>query len=204
MQLRIIPSLLIFIGSYLPLSLILLAQDVDYSTAIGETDKLTLGAICSTTLKNPHFSLSILFVCLVCFGFSLGALKVTTPKRFIRINEAKYIPTELMNYTLPYVVAFMSFDYQETGKFVGLIIFLGWMFIITHRAGQIILNPLLIVFGWRHYEIKYVSPDNTAELVGHALSKDKLEPEIDCKKTPLQDILIVKIVDMGNSTDDSN
>ena len=204
MQLRIIPSLLIFIGSYLPLSLILLAQDVDYSTVIGETGKLTLDAICSSTLKNPSFSLSILFICLICFIVSLGVLKVITPKRFIRIKEAKYIPTELINYTLPYVVAFMSFDYQETGKFVGLMIFLGWIFIITHRAGRVIFNPLLIVFGWRLYEVKYVVPGDTTEFVEHALSKDKLEPKIDCKKTPLQNILIIKIVDTQENTDVSN
>ena len=38
-----------------------------------------------------------------------------------------------MNYTLPYVVSFMSIEYHDTGKFVGLIIFLAWMFWITYR-----------------------------------------------------------------------
>jgi hypothetical protein len=53
-----------------------------------------------------------------------------------------------MNYVLPYVVSFMSIDYQVTGKFVGFLIFLGWMFLITYKSGQIMLNPLLTVFGW--------------------------------------------------------
>ena len=96
-----------------------------------------------------------------------------------------------MNYTLPYVVSFMSFGYQETGKFVGLIVFLGWMFLISHRSGQVILNPLLIVFGWRHYEIKYIFAGDSRELNAKALSKDTLEPGMHCNQTFLQDILVV-------------
>jgi hypothetical protein len=90
----------------------------------------------------------------------------------MHLIEVKYVPADLMNYTLPYVVSFMSIEYQDTGKFIGLIIFLGWMFWITFRAGQIILNPLLIAFGWRLYDIKYRYAGSQNLYSGFALVKD--------------------------------
>ena len=193
MQLRLIVSLMIFLGSYFPLSLILLAQDLDYSVFNADSNKSTLEAICNVTLKHPAFSLSILGICLVCLSISIIVLHAVAPKTPIQIRDATYVPTELMNYTLPYIVSFMSIDYQQTEKFIGLMIFLAWMFLITHRSGQTFMNPVLIVFGWRHYEIKYKFIGDGEDFVGSALSKDRLEPNTFCKQRSFQDILIVKI-----------
>ena len=62
-----------------------------------------------------------------------------------------------MNYTLPYIVSFMSFGYDQEGKFIGIVIFLTWIFWITYKSGQIILNPILVAFGWKLYEVTVVS-----------------------------------------------
>ena len=97
-----------------------------------------------------------------------------------------------MNYTLPYVVSFMSLDYQEVGKFIGLIIFLGWMFTITYRSGQLILNPLLIVFGWRLYEIRYVFPGDETERIARVLSTEQLQPATRYKQAIIQEVMIIK------------
>ena len=97
-----------------------------------------------------------------------------------------------MSYTLPYVVSFMSLDYQDTGKFVGLLIFLGWMFLITYRSGQLILNPLFSVLGWRLYEVKFAFPGNEGEYTGRALSRVLLEPGKRYGHSAVQDISIIK------------
>ena len=193
MKLRLFASLLVFLGSYFPLSLILLAQDIDYSVFTLDDDKSQLEAICNLTLKNPDFSLTILGICCFCFLASLVAINCILPKTPIRIKEATYVPAELMNYTLPYIVSFMSTDYQQTEKFVGLLIFLGWMFLIIHRSGQTFMNPLLIVFGWRHYEVTYNFAGGDQDYVGNALSKDRLAPNIFCKQRMYQDISIVRV-----------
>lgn len=65
------------------------------------------------------------------------------------------MPADLMNYVLPYVVSFMSLDYSETSKFLGFFIFLAWIFWITYKSGQVVLNPVLVAFEWKYYEIKY-------------------------------------------------
>lgn len=46
----------------------------------------------------------------------------------------------------------MGISYDETEKLFGFGVFLLWMFAITYKSGQIIMNPLLLMFGWKLYE----------------------------------------------------
>ena len=193
MQLRIYAATLIFVGSYFPLSLILLAQDINYSYILNATNTDALSSGCGAILKNPNFSIPMVASSFVCFILTIVALHLATPKALIKLTDAKNVPANLMNYTLPYVVAFMSFDYHEIGKFVGILIYLGWMFLISYRSGQVILNPLLIVFGWRYYELKYMFAGDSREFSSRALSKDVLEPGMHCKQTAVQDILVLQV-----------
>lgn len=194
MKLRFPAALILFIGSYLPLSLILLAQDFRYEILDGRLcwpfgDQ---SATCELPFRNSGYSITIFIVCLVCFFGTLFVLRSINPKRPIDVQETKYIPAELMSYTLPYVVSFMSLEYQETGKFIGILIFLGWIFLISHRSGQLILNPLLIAFGWRLYEIKYTYPGDAKGYFSRALSKESLEPGSRYNHTIIQDAIIVR------------
>jgi hypothetical protein len=185
---------MIFLGSYLPLALILLVQDVNYRI-LGNGFCWHFWArdsACVIPLAHPKYSLSILFICAISFCLSLLALSMSRPKLPVEITEVKYIPAELMSYTLPYVVSFMSIGYQETGKFAGLTIFLVWMFWITHKSGQLLLNPVLTVFGWRLYEIKYVFPGDIKLRSGRALSKGNIESGRRYPHVVIQDIVILR------------
>ena len=96
-----------------------------------------------------------------------------------------------MNYTLPYVVSFMGLDYQDGGRFFGFAVFLLWMFWISHKSGQIILNPLLIAMGWRLYEMKYKFSGSANSHSAYALVKGYISQGT-YKQWPLQDIQIIK------------
>ncbi|MDX5997051.1 hypothetical protein HRJ35_07595 [Shewanella oneidensis MR-1] len=48
----------------------------------------------------------------------------------------------------------MGISYEAPEKLLGFAVFLFWMFAITYKSGQIIMNPLLLMFGWRLYEAK--------------------------------------------------
>ncbi|NGO54535.1 hypothetical protein [Allomesorhizobium camelthorni] len=183
--------MLIFVGSYFPLSLILLAQDYRYEW-LAASVCVPFSDGCVMPFRNAGFSITLFALCLGCFLLSIAAIATVQPKTSIDIIESKYVPAELMSYTLPYVVSFMSLEYQETGKFVGLIIFLGWMFLITYRSGQLILNPLLIVFGWRLYEVKYSFPADNAERIGRVLSKVPIEPNHRYRQSTIEEIMVVK------------
>jgi hypothetical protein len=196
MQLRLLPSALIFLGSYLPLAVILLAQDFQFSF-IGRPlcgTFLKQGSGCELPLGHPVFSLAILFLCAASFVISLSALSAVRPKMPLEIVEAKYIPAELMSYTLPYVVSFMSIGYQEIGKFVGLVVFLAWMFWVTYKSGQLILNPVLVAFGWRLYEVSYKFPGDTRVWNGRALASGAIESMKTYPHAVVQDVIVVKVL----------
>ena len=191
MQFRFLTALIVFIGSYLPLSLILLAQNFDFAAPDQRFCWPINEAGCTLPIKSPIFSIGMFALTLLCFGVTLIALRAIRPSIDVEVIEAEYVPTDLMNYTLPYVVSFMSIDYQETGKFIGFIVFLAWMFWITHRAGQVILNPVLIAMGWRLYSISYRFAGSQNVFKTSALAKGHLTPG-NHKQYPLQEIQIIK------------
>jgi hypothetical protein len=190
MQFRFLPAFVVFVGSYLPLSLILLAQNFDYS-AISQSRCWPIENNCILPIRSPIFSIGLLLFTLLCFALTLIFLRLVRPSHDIEVATVEHIPTDLMNYTLPYVVSFMSIDYQDTGKFIGFLVFLAWMFWITFKAGRIILNPVLIAFGWRLYNVTFTSVGDEKVLSSNALVHGILEAGTQ-KKYPLQDILIVK------------
>jgi hypothetical protein len=193
MKLRVMAAACIFLGSYLPLSLILLAQNYDYAYAHAPFcwDIFRSRSGCVLPLKNPSFALGIFLICLGCFAVTLAALKLARTKRSIVVVECKHVPAELMNYVIPYVVSFMSIDYQDVGKFVGLLIFLGWMFWITYKSGQIILNPLLTAFNWRLYELTYRDSGQSSLHSGIALSHIQLVVQGQYQHAKIQDVIII-------------
>lgn len=192
MQPRLLASIIIFLGSYFPLSLILLAQDFRYAFLKNPFCVEFWRENCELPVQNPHFSVPILIICLACFVASLLALRLAKPNKSINPREVKPIPAELMSYTLPYVVSFMSLEYQETGKFIGVIIFLVWMFLITHRSGQIILNPMFIVFGWQLKEIKYSYPGNENIHTGRILSNSDISTKDTLRVNTIQNVMVMR------------
>ena len=68
----------------------------------------------------------------------------------------------------------MGISYDSPEKLLGFAFFLLWMFAITYKSGQIIMNPLLLMFGWRLYEAKIWIGDECREV--RVLKKGKLLP----------------------------
>lgn len=193
MQLRIWIAATLFVGSYFPLAIILLVQDFDYSYINNDIciRFWAKDAQCILPFRHPWISISIFGMGLICFLVTFVVLSAVRPKRSITILTAKYVPTELMNYTLPYVVSFMGVGYQDTGKFLGVLVFLFWIFLITHRSGQIILNPVLIAFGWRLYDITYSFAGDNNKQHNLALAKGYIDLNNRYKYKFIQDVMII-------------
>ncbi|MCE9569954.1 MAG: hypothetical protein K8R10_08125 [Rhodocyclales bacterium] len=156
MQLKLIPAIALFLGSYFPLSVILLLQNMK-----GEywEQTICLSAQPLVTcelpqLVNPGRSLTLFVACFISLAVFFAVLRRIKGEHQLVVDEAKTIPNDLINYVFPYVVSFMGLDMGSTGKFYGFILFLGWMFAITYRSGQILMNPLLLVMGWQLYDLK--------------------------------------------------
>ncbi|WP_323666701.1 hypothetical protein [Pectobacterium punjabense] len=194
MKPRLLIAFAIFLGSYLPLSTILLVQDFDNKKALGQ---LCLNVItnqdCYMPLQKPWLSVGFLVLCLICFLFTWVALKLTKEGGTdIHIKTVKHTPSDLMNYVLPYIVSFMSIDYMQETKFIGFLIFLLWLFWLSYKSGQIILNPMLVVLNWRMYEITYNYPGNDRdEFSGVVLSNKILEPNTKSRTQNIQSVIVI-------------
>ena len=198
MHLRLWAAITIFLGSYLPLSIILLAQDFKYKYLKYDFcfDFWAEQSTCSLPFQNPYASLPIFFVCLFCFLITIITLSVIKLNNSSKIISSKYIPSELMNYTLPYVVSFMGMgaDYGEASpdKFIGIFIFMIWIFWITYKSGQIILNPVLVAFGWKLHEITYSFAGSSSQHTTTALIKGPIKVGDAVQHNWIQEVMIAK------------
>jgi hypothetical protein len=173
LQFRLIPAFLVFLGSYLPLAIILALQDVtEESWELGLCKDWEHCVLPSS--NHPYLSLLVIAVTLLCLLLTIKILSGIRYKYPITIIESKPIPSELISYSFPYIVSFIGVDYGATGKIAGLAVFLVWLFLITYRAGQIIMNPILLVLGWNLYEAK--ASINGHERIIKILSKTSLTP----------------------------
>jgi hypothetical protein len=193
MKPRIITALIVFFGSYLPLSVILLVLNFDSTVAKQGLCLKLLETECSLPLKTPVLSIGIFLLCLVCFVLTIFIIRlVRAHDHPVIIEESKHIPSELMSYVLPYVVSFMTIDYQDTSKLIGILIFLLWMFWVTFKSEQIIMNPMLTVLGWKLYDVKFKHQNDDQSYQGKLLSKYEVQPQATTEIGRFQDTMIVK------------
>ena len=159
MQFQIIPGFLIFLGSYLPLAIILAVQDIPsswWSRPVCTRNQALVGVCDFNPFATAPLSLAFLAVTGVAVLLAWSSLKKISYPFAVEVRRFKGIPNEVINYTFPYVVSFMGISYSEPQKLLGFGVFLLWMFAITYKSGQILMNPLLLIFGWRLYEVTIV------------------------------------------------
>lgn len=158
MRPRPLISIALFLGSYFPLSVILLLQDVKRSAwnlPICSPHEWFSGCYLPA-LETPARSLVLFSICAVSLAIFFGVLFSARPNHVLHVVSCKAVPNDLINYVFPYIVAFMVLDFADTGKYYGFWLFLVWMFLITYRSGQLLMNPILIVAGWQLYEIEAI------------------------------------------------
>ena len=193
MQLWIPSAAAIYLASYLPLSIILLAQDIDFASLGNGPCRWAdlLACNCVSPLQHPAWSVSLVALCVVCFAVSVWTLHQLPAKLPITVVESKHIPADLINYVVPYVLSFITISFDDNSKLLGFGIFLGWIFWITYKSGQIAMNPVLAVLGWKLFEVKYSHLNSPDVLTGRVLSRVILHPSQVYRHTALQDVMIV-------------
>lgn len=178
MELRLVFAAAIFLGSYLPLSIILLVQDLKVEL-ISRPFCSTLSRMsseCELPFNNSGLAIGFVLCCLVCFLTTIVVIWCKQEPQSITIIESKQIPTDLINYVVPYIVSFMSLEYSLLTKVMGFALFMVWVFWLSYKTGQVVLNPILIILGWKLYEIKYTYQNSPTERVDKALAKTEFRP----------------------------
>lgn len=190
MQFRLLSGFIIFIGSYLPLALILAVQDIPVSWWSNSFCNFSNIEDCLfNPFSNPRLSIAfILVTCISVVVSNVSLKKIAFPFEG-EVKSSKTIPNDIINYVFPYVVSFMGISYDTPEKLLGFSVFLIWMFAITYKSGQIIMNPLLLMFGWKLYEAKIQI--NNQERDVRVLSKGVLTPG-NYKFQSIQDFYISK------------
>jgi len=178
MELRLVFAAAIFLGSYLPLSIILLVQDLKVEL-ISRPFCSTLSRMsseCELPFNNSGLAIGFVLCSLVCFLTTIVVIWCKQEPQSITIIESKQIPTDLINYVVPYIVSFMSLEYSLLTKVMGFALFMVWVFWLSYKTGQVVLNPILIILGWKLYEIKYTYQNSPTERVDKALAKTEFRP----------------------------
>jgi hypothetical protein len=192
MQFQLLPGFLIFLGSYLPLAIILALQDVPaswWTRSICMPQALISGECDFNPFTNPGLSMTFLAVSVAAVILAWSSLKKVAYPFNIEVRRAKATPNEIINYTFPYVVSFMGTTYDDSQKLLGFCVFLLWMFAITYKSGQILMNPLLLILGWRLYEATIVINGEEKEV--RVLKPGALAPGSTAAQT-IQDFYILK------------
>jgi len=199
MQLRTTSAFALYLGSYLPLGLVLFVQDINPAEVRRGVcpPSAWFGGGCVVPLMHPWWAFGTVAVGIACLLLTMRTLQAIGTPTQIQVAEAKHIPADLINYAMPYIVSFMGLDFGSPTRLLGFGVFFIWIFWITHRSGQIVMNPILVVFGWRLYEIRYCFIGVEKPWLGRALFRGEVEPDRVYRKGSLQDVMIVRELQQG-------
>jgi hypothetical protein len=188
MKVKLLPAAFLFLGSYFPLSVILLLQDIA-EASWKKSICWSLQNCELPALMNSGRSLTLFILCSASLMVFLWLLRNLPSDHEVTVKDAKTVPNDLINYVFPYVVSFMGLDLGSDGKFYGFVVFLAWMFLITYRSGQILMNPLLLAMGWQLYELNIVTTKHDRTRM--ALSKSAVYPKDTLKCCYIQGMYIL-------------
>ncbi|MBO9356909.1 hypothetical protein GG851_23210 [Bordetella petrii] len=191
MQIKLIPAALLFIASYFPLALILAVQDIkeEYWQRPFCLDAKFWLKCELPEFGNPGLVYALVLVCFCSLVFFLWVLKHLNGSTEMIIEECKAVPNDLINYVFPYIVSFMGVELGSTGKVLGFGLFLLWLFLISYRSGQILMNPLLLAAGWQLYEVQADIEGKKRSL--RALSRNRVVPGKTLKSCLVQGIYVL-------------
>lgn len=150
-------AVIIFISGYIPLFIILIIKDINGDFIF----------------KNPVLSYSLIIISIVSGLFLYLVIKNLETGGFpIEITSVKHKSSEIVNYTIPYMISFFAFDLAKTQDLIVFIIFFVLLCVLSIRSQSIFLNPILAMFGYGLYECTYT--ENNVLKDGVFISHDDL------------------------------
>jgi len=179
---KLIPSIAIFISGYTPLFLIMMIKDINalvwwdytFSEALLGIEKVSIPY--GVFMKNSSVAIGLLSISVLSLVILFFVLRNITSNPFeITITSAKSRSSEVVNYTIPYMISFVAFDLSKWQDLLSLIIFLGILCLLSIRSQSIFINPILAALGYGLYDCSYTENDKPKECV--MLSKNDLAPD---------------------------
>ena len=168
----LIPSIAIFISGYTPLFLIMIIKDItglnwytyQFSSATLGFENITFPI--GFLMTNSSVVWGLVVVSVISLLMLRYVLKNITSNPFeITITKAKSRSSEVVNYTIPYMISFVAFDLSKWQHLLSLIIFLGILCLLSIRSQSIFINPILAALGYGLYDCSYTENEKAKECV---------------------------------------
>lgn len=159
---KIIPSIAIFISGYTPLFLIMIIKDIKnfcwYQKTLPEPvvgiEEIKIPYW--VQLSNPEIGITLLLLSVVSILVLSYVIKHITTNPFeIVIQKAKSRSSEVVNYTIPYMISFVAFDLSKWQDLISLVVFLAILCLLSIRSQSIFINPILAAKGYGLYDCTY-------------------------------------------------
>lgn len=90
----------------------------------------------------------------------------------VKIKSVKNRSVDLINYTIPYIVSFFSFDLSKIEDMISLSIFLLLMLLLTIKSKSVFMNPILLLAGYNLYDLEYEFDGKTCSTI--VISKEEM------------------------------
>ena len=169
---RLLSSIAVFISGYTPLFLIMMIKDVtklvwfeyDFDKPVFFLAKIKIPYWLEFGNNAVVIALAIFSVIsLILLAF---VLKNVTKNPFdIVVITAKSRSSEVVNYTIPYMISFVAFDLSKWQDIFALCLFLSVLCLLSIRSQSVFINPILAALGYGLYDCKYKESGNEKECV---------------------------------------
>ncbi len=179
---RLLSSVAIFISGYTPLFLIMMIKDIKEVVWFEHTFESAVFGFSKIKVpywfefKNIEIVLSLLLLSIFSLALLAFVLRNVTKRPFtIKVINAKSRSSEVVNYTIPYMISFVAFDLSQWQDIFSLFLFLSVLCLLSVRSQSVFINPILAALGYGLYDCKYDESGNEKECV--MLSKHDLLPD---------------------------
>ncbi|NOR70854.1 MAG: hypothetical protein GQ532_14370 [Methylomarinum sp.] len=169
---KTIPSIAIFISGYTPLFLIMIIKDInnflwfEYALTQPVMEVSIIKLPYGIAFHNPSVVIFLVTLTVLSLILLKYVLKNIGNNPFpIKITEAKSRSSEVVNYTIPYMISFVAFDLSKWQDLLALVIFLSILCLLSIRSQSIFINPILAAIGYGLYDCKYYENNKLKECV---------------------------------------
>src|SRR5258707_12984776 len=127
MKPRLWLSLVIFVSAYAPLALLFAIRDFD-------GQKKSFG--------HPPFVWASLGIAAGSIILPLFTMRSVRGQFTAKINRVSLRSNDLLNYSIPYLIAFFSVDFGKWQDVAALTLFMALLFLLSLKTQSIFINPV--------------------------------------------------------------
>ena len=184
MRPRLWAAVLIFFSGYSPLLLILSLRDFDFKTA---------------AFAHPRTAASLIAIAATSVLLIFVALRLIRGGVPIRVLSTRSRATDLVNYSLPYIVSFFGLKLDDPHDMISLAVLMLLLFILAFRTKALFINPILACAGYQLLEAEY--EDSGQRKSKDLLVKGEITPGDVCRAEVLStSLLLITSNESNNET----